>query len=253
MTNRRSAVWLTLLTAMSLAGLAHAAPKSAVPQSCNGGTGCPGSTCPTSIAAAQATLPADACPKFGEFQSAVDVFSWNEFIALNWPATTSCTADMTKSILNVKNGNDGPVVWQTLASSDNVFVAPGQSPAAWCTGDALSALFAKTPRLMGTTSKSVSVHNLRALTQAVSQPTGVQAVGGVVTDQSQRWLRYEKLMNQIEYPGGRQQQLVSAERYQRASLDHAADRVARAEIGVEDSEPAGNRRRQVLHDCRHRL
>jgi len=199
MKNRRSAVWLTLVTAMSLAGLAHAAPKGATPQSCNGGTGCPGSTCPTSIAAAQATLPADACPRFGEFQSAVDVFSWNEFIALNWPATTSCTADTTKSILNVKSGNDGPVVWQTLASSDNMFVAPGQSPAAWCTGDALSALFAKRPRLMGTTSKSVSVHNLRALAQAVSQPTGVQAVGGVVTDQSQRWLRYEKLMNQIEY------------------------------------------------------
>jgi hypothetical protein len=191
--------WLGLLTVVSLLDFAQAAPKSTPPQACKGGTGCAASSCPASITSAQATLPLDACPFEGESQSAVDVFSWNEFIALNWPATTSCTADTTKSILDIKGNNPGPVVWQTLMSSDNVFVAPGQTPAAWCTGDALSALFDKKPRPMGTASKSVSVHNLQSLAQAISQPTGVQAVGGVVTDQSQRWLRYEKLMNQIEY------------------------------------------------------
>jgi hypothetical protein len=216
--NNRIAVLIGLLGAISLLGAAEAAPrKNAPPASCNGGTGCAGSTCPASITAAQATLPTDACPRFGEFQSGVDVFSWNEFIALNWPATSACGADSTKTILDIKGNNQGPVVWQTLMTSDNVFVAPGQTPAAWCTGDALAALFEKKPRPMGTTSKSVPVHNLQSLTQAVAQPTGVQAVGGVVTDQNQRWLRYEKLMNQIEY-----QAIVNNNWYQASVLNGLA-------------------------------
>jgi hypothetical protein len=83
-------------------------------------------------------------------------------------------------------------------SSDNVFVPTNQNPATWCTGDALSDLFAGKPRAFGNTSKAppntVEPHSI-----ALSQPGGVTAVGGVVTDQSGRWLRYEKLMNQVEY------------------------------------------------------
>lgn len=198
MKNNRMAVWLGLLGAVSLLGVAQAAPKNTPPRSCNGGTGCPGSLCPASITPTQAALPVDACPRFGEFQSGVDVFSWNEFIALNWPATTSCTADTTKSILDIKGNNQGPVVWQTYMSSDSVFVAPNQSPAAWCTGDALAPLFAGQPRPMGNTAKSTP-NAVQALANAISQPTGVEAVGGVVTDQRGRWLRYERFMNQTEY------------------------------------------------------
>jgi hypothetical protein len=194
MNNGRIAAWLGLLAAVVLLDNAQAQPASA----CRGGTGCSGSACPTSIGSSQATLPLQACPFGGENQNAVDIFGWNEFIALNWPATTGCTADTTNSILNIKQGNQGPVVWQTLMSSDNVFVAPNQAPADWCTGDALSALFAQKPRAFGHTAKSAP-HQLEALAIPISQPNGVQAVGGVVTDQSGRWLRYERLMNQPEY------------------------------------------------------
>jgi len=190
-----------VLGAVSLLGLAHAAPKKSIPlqpPACNGGTGCAGSTCLTSITPQATTLPTDACPKFGEVQSGVDVFSWNEFIALNWPATNACAPDSTKSILDIKANNQGPVVWQTLMSSDNVFVPPNQSPATWCSGDALSPLFAGQPRPLGNTAKAVP-QAVEALAAAVSQPSGVEAVGGVVTDQTGRWLRYERLMNQTEY------------------------------------------------------
>ncbi len=217
MKNNRIAVWLGLLAAVAFLDLAQAAPRSTPqPQACKGGTGCAASSCPTSITPAQATLPLDACPFEGESQFAVDVFSWNEFIALNWPATTSCAPDPTKSILGIKRGNMGPVVWQTLMSADNVFVAPGQTPANWCTGDSLTDLFAKKPRAMGQAAKSV-VHNLEALADAISQPTGVQAVGGVVTDQRGRWLRYERLMNQIEY-----QAIVDNKWYQASVLNQLA-------------------------------
>jgi hypothetical protein len=198
MKNNRMAAVIALLGAVSLLSVAQAAPKNAPPLACKGGTGCPASSCPASITPAQATLPLDACPFEGESQTAVDVFSWNEFIALNWPATTACAPDNTKSILDIKGNNQGPVVWQTLMSAENVFVAPGQAPADWCTGNALSPLFAGQPRPMPAVAKSPP-HAVAALANAISQPSGVQAVGGVVTDQTGRWLRYERLMNQAEY------------------------------------------------------
>lgn len=197
MTHGRIAAGLGLLAALLVVDGASAAP----PTYCQGGTGCAGSACPTKITAAQAAIPPDACPAHGESQSAVDIFSWNEFIAFNWPATQTCMADTTKSILEIKKGDQGPVVWQTQMTSDDVFVASGQNPVAWCNGKNLAALFQKKPTPMLHASKAArsAVQNLIPLTNLLSQPTDVTAVGGVVTDQAQRWLRYERLMNQAEY------------------------------------------------------
>jgi hypothetical protein len=196
MTHGRIAACLGALAALLIVDLAHAAP----PLACQGGTGCAASACPASITPAQATVPLNACPFEGESQSAVDIFSWNEFIAFNWPATTACAADTTKSILGVKSVTQGPVVWQTQASSDDVFVAPGKTPAGWCKGASVAALFAKRPRAFAHTAQTaVAAHGLAKLASAIAEPTDVTAVGGVVTDQLGRWLRYEKLMNRPEY------------------------------------------------------
>jgi len=195
----RIAASTALLAAVFTFDLAYAQSKS-VPQFCQGGTGCAGSTCPTSITSAQATVPVDACPFEGENQAAVDIFAWNEFVAFNWPATSACMSDTKRSILGIKLGNQGPVVWQTQMASEDVFVAPGQTPAAWCNGKSLAALLAKKPVELMSASKSVlPPQNLDHLMAAISQPTDVEAVGGVVTDQAGRWLRYQRLMNQPEY------------------------------------------------------
>lgn len=200
MNNGRVAAWLGLLAALVIFDFAPAAAQTAVPQACMGGTGCPASACPTAITSAQAAVPPDACPFEGESQSAVDIFSWNEFIALNWPATSTCMADTTKSILDVKSGTQGPLLWQTQMSSDDVFVATTKNPAAWCNGKSLAGLFAHKPRALTHTAQTAAPPRaLRHLVGAVSSPTDVTAVGGVVTDQSGRWLRYERLMNQPEY------------------------------------------------------
>jgi len=172
---------------------------SALPPDCQGAT-CPGSTCLASITSAAATLPTSACPAHGESQGGVDVFSWNEFIALNWPATSSCTANTGKSILDVKSGAQGPVVWQTQMSSDDVFVPPGKTPAGWCKAPSLAALLKNQPRPFAHTAKAApAAHLLGGPFAQIAEPTGVEAVGGVVTDQSGRWLRYERYMNQTEY------------------------------------------------------
>jgi hypothetical protein len=102
---------------------------SALPQPCNPDSPCAGSTCPASMTSALAAIPTDACPRFGEFQSDVDVYSWNTFIALNWPANTgNCQAETSRSILS----GAGPVVWETFALDSDVFVAEGSQPLSYC-------------------------------------------------------------------------------------------------------------------------
>ena len=158
------------------------------------------------LTAAAATIPTGKrCTPLGEgggdAQNYVDVFSWNLFLAMNWPANTAtCEADTAKSIVDVRSGDGTYAVWQTYMPADKVFVNPGfEKPAAWCNGNGLSA---GANRVLDQEAKAVS--EARALGGdflKISEPGKdvLQAKGGVVTDQSGRWLRYERLMNQIEY------------------------------------------------------
>ncbi len=168
---------------------------------CNGLSQC----APSPISTAQATPPAQPCTFQGEggplTQSFVDIYSWNLFLALNWPASTSnCAADTSKTITNVKSGDGTYVVWQTYMPGENVFVNPGyQKPAAWCSGNDLAA---GAQRVFDNEAKAVpAAKKLGGPFLKISEPGGdvLQASGDVVTDQSQRWLRYEKLMNDVEY------------------------------------------------------
>ncbi|MGZ5472389.1 MAG: hypothetical protein ACXW31_00400 [Thermoanaerobaculia bacterium] len=168
---------------------------------CNGLSPC----APSPITSAQITIPAQPCTFQGEggakTQNFVDIYSWNLFLALNWPASTAnCAVDATKSIVNVKSGDGTYVVWQTYMPGENVFVNPGyQTPAAWCSGNDLAA---GAQRVFDNEAKATSAaKNLGGHFLKIAEPGGdvLQASGDVVTDQSQRWLRYEKLMNQTEY------------------------------------------------------
>jgi hypothetical protein len=175
-------------------------PKTVTkPQECPPDGTCPGSACPDAITAAAATIPATACPREGEFQSDVDTFSWNEFIALNWPANlANCSANTARSILNVQSGDGTVAVWQTYMPSSSVFVASGGQPAAWCSGNGLATAGARP--IDDVAKAEPHFAKLGAMFAQISEPTDdLQAAGGVLTDQSGRWLRYEKLMNQDEY------------------------------------------------------
>ncbi len=160
---------------------------------------------PSPITSAQATIPAQPCTFQGEAspmtQNFVDIYSWNAFLALNWPASNAnCAADTGKSILNVSSGDGTYVVWQTYMPAENVFVNPGlQKPAAWCSGNSLAA---GDQRVFKNDAKAVPAAKLLGgAFLKIAQPGGdvLQASGDVVTDQSKRWLRYERLMNQTEY------------------------------------------------------
>jgi len=185
-------------------------PKTAPvkPGSCPpAGAVCGASTCADAITAASTAIPLEDCP-FHAAQAGVDIFAWNEFIALNWPAVAStCSADQKKSILDVRSGDGTNVVWQTYMPSDKVFVDPATAkPAAWCSGTGL--LTANGAREFHHIAKAEPVAaKLGGPFLAIASPGHdvLQARGGIVTDQGNgdgkggRWLRYEKLMNQAEY------------------------------------------------------
>jgi hypothetical protein len=158
------------------------------------------------ITAAASVVPtAPRCIPHGEggnpAQQYIDMYSWNMFLALNWPAnTSSCEADQAKSILGVQSGDGTYVVWQTYMPGEKVFVNPGyQKPATWCSGNGLSEgarrVFDHEAKAVGEAAKLGGPFAL------IAEPGKdvLQAAGGVVTDQSRRWLRYERLMNKVEY------------------------------------------------------
>jgi len=154
-----------------------------LPKACNLNSPCAGSTCAKTITSAAATVPVDACPRFGEFQSDVDVYSWNTFIALNWPVNAAtCGPDLSHSILNGK----GPVVWQSYADSGSIFVGSGSQPAGWCKQDLSKPLDLRS--------------NAKVSAALLSKFHGIdEAVGGPLTDQHGRFVRYQKLVNYDEY------------------------------------------------------
>ena len=184
---------IALLALVPLSAYAATLPKE-----CAAKPLCSGSTCSTVINAKSSTIPDKPCPRFGSNQDDIDIFSWNEFIAYNWPATQSCSADQTKSILNVRSGANGPLVWQAQMSTDDVFVAKGQRPKGWCN---TPTLFTAAPRAFHHIAKADPAAKLLGGDFAkISEPAGpVQAGGGILTDPSGRWARYEKLINLTEY------------------------------------------------------
>ncbi|HEX7830385.1 MAG TPA: hypothetical protein VF787_12055, partial [Thermoanaerobaculia bacterium] len=156
------------------------------------------------LGAAAATIPTEPCTLQGEAdpqtQELVDIYSWNLFVALNWPGNSgNCVADTNKNIMAVKSGDGTYSTWQTYMPSENVFVNPNSKPAAWCSGN---GLLKGTARIFDNIAKAAPQAKLLGGDfLKISEPGGdvLQAKGGVLTDQSQRWVRYERLMNQIEY------------------------------------------------------
>jgi hypothetical protein len=158
---------------------------------------------PSTITSALATVPADFAGV--PAQSNFDLYSWLTFVALNWPAdTTSCGPDLTKSILS----SQGPTVWETYLQDSDVFVAPGDSPSSWCpqsTTRGLTQQLARVPQKVRELSvrtgfKRFLHQDSKASSLLAEKFPGIdQAVGGVLTDQNGRFVRYEIRVNQDEY------------------------------------------------------
>lgn len=159
---------------------------------------------PTKITNALATIPSDTSGT--PIQGNLDLYSWLTFVALNWPANTeSCGANINQTILS----GSGPVVWETYLEDSEVFVAPNSRPSVWCPQSSLaqrrSALLATLPVDVQKLAEKTGVRKVLIRQSKASSALGAnfpgieEAVGGVLTDQNGRFVRYEVRMNQDEY------------------------------------------------------
>ena len=160
-------------------------------------------TPPTKITSALATVPPDyqGFPSQGD----LDLFSWLNFIALNWPTTTAntCGPNTGASILDCKTSlGCTQTVWETYLQDTDVFVPKGSTPSPWCPPP--QARLAHLPQSVRQMAQKAGVtrvfRHLNKATELKEELSGIdEAFGGPLTDQNGRFVRYEIHLNKDEY------------------------------------------------------
>ncbi|HWR49857.1 MAG TPA: hypothetical protein VN428_02045 [Bryobacteraceae bacterium] len=122
-----------------------------------------------------------------EAQRLFDVFAWQAFIALNWPAGPDGTADRSKTLRDSVT----PRVWMAWRQNETVFRPDGARPEPW--NGARQAV--PTDHYMWRSSKMLdeSRSPLNELTETV------QAFTGPLIDQNGAFVRYESYMNEPQF------------------------------------------------------
>lgn len=167
----------------------------AAPERCDIGPAVP-ITAPTCGDLAPPTLscsaPADvqgalAQPNGNTVQRAANLFSWQQFIALNWPADARHRGEPdAKASLT----SPGPRVWETWKETDEVYRPDGARPAPWNDRQPFPAVCEGTHKLLVRQSKVSDVVDgiLQALPAQAEPPA-------ILRDQQGRPLRYEIRLN----------------------------------------------------------
>lgn len=131
-------------------------------------------------------------------QRLFDVFSWQTFIALNWPATTNGKPDAKLNLADSKT----PRVWEYYADAGMVYRKDGAPPPPW--NEAVSASLDKTFWIsgmsIGTPADKDGAGDGDYLIPMLGGSSGsLQAFTGPMIDQQGKWVRYQAAMNQIEF------------------------------------------------------
>ena len=152
----------------------------------------PGDTLPT----LSSTIPLEitANPPFNleSLQHDFDVFSWQSFVALNWPANPDGTPN-NNLVIGQQPG--GPVVWQSWKESRDIFLPDGAQPPAWNQPNPVPEVCKDIGKIPDGT-----IH----LTQVGKTPNVLDESGepfqtGPLIDQNGQYTRYEILTNEAMF------------------------------------------------------
>jgi hypothetical protein len=132
-----------------------------------------------------------AKPTLASLQHDFDVFSWQTFVALNWPANADGSPNTSVTIGQAPND---PVVWQDWRESRTIFMPGGTTPAPWGQDSPLPAV------CKNINPKTLPPGTLR-LTQVGKTPNVLDESGepfqtGPLIDQNGEYTRYEILTNE---------------------------------------------------------
>jgi hypothetical protein len=123
----------------------------------------------------------DAHGAIREAQREFDIFAWQTFLALNWPAAPDGRPDETLTLADA----NGLRVWSGWRRATSIFLPDGGKPQPW------TGLPEPTPTLF------------RSKAAWRAHPTSAnenfQAFTGPLVDQNGRWVRYEVLVDREEF------------------------------------------------------
>jgi hypothetical protein len=128
-------------------------------------------------------------------QRLFDVFAWKTFLALNWPSTAEGTPDESKPLTDVAT----PRVWEHLVDVALVYQQDGAPPADWLA--AVKATWDRQTLWMagmglgkpGNPPKGSDQYRPPLVDESL------QAFTGPMIDQAGNWVRYEVLLNSVEF------------------------------------------------------
>ena len=162
------------------------------------------------------TIPADVVITNQQY---ANCFAWQQFIGLNWVAsTTTCAADPNVPSSMFGEPNDtSPVVWETYKEASEVFLKNAVRPSDWCSPQPLPASFAK---MKVRNLKKTSEHGFKVLTATskdadnpnlkLSDFTEAFTPGSWLTAQNTYITLFEIRMNQDEFNYIRDNKLYDA-------------------------------------------
>jgi len=113
-------------------------------------------------------------------QRLFDIFAWQAFLALNWPADASGNSERAKTLVDT-----GPRVWEYWIETSHVFKLDGADPDPW-------------PRTLAD-AKAPMVRTKAAWTTSVRADQNLQAFSGPLVDQNGKWVRYQVKINREEF------------------------------------------------------
>lgn len=120
-----------------------------------------------------------------------DVFSWQSFIALNWPANPDGTPNTN---LTIGQNQSSPTVWQMWKSSREVFLPNGAKPNAW--GEVENIPLVCKNLTEEDLKKGVIKLSQVGKTPNVLDESGEPFQTGPLIDQNGQYTRYEILINE---------------------------------------------------------
>lgn len=135
----------------------------------------------SSSVSTQACQPPATAPEADASQQDFDRYSWNLFVALNWPvqADQRGQPDCSQPL-----GSSGPSVWQSYKTVDEIFLPHGQNPGPWNSPLGI---------------RTLSQINIAALKNTSVVSAIDQAVGGWLIDQRGNPTYYDIAANQTSY------------------------------------------------------
>ena len=137
------------------------------------------------------TVTAPPPPTLASLQTDFDVFSWQTFVAMNWPVLPNGQPDRSQ---RPGQKQDNATVWQTWRESSTIFLPNGAPPAPWGSPPA-------PPSSLPPACAKLLTPGVRLLTQIGKTPglltEAVQPFNtGPLIDQNGRYARFEILVNE---------------------------------------------------------